>query len=109
MSYACKNRSLGAFFDHNCNHLIEIRYNNSFFFTSMLTLVIFYLHGTIFSGEWDWNPLLLFGAFMPLITCSDYLKPPNDVDFIRVALDASALIHPLLRRSRVGSNGYGGA
>ena len=53
--------------------------------------------------------VLLFGAFMPLITCSDYLKPPNDVDFIRVALDASALIHPLLRRSRVGSNGYGGA
>ena len=107
MKYVSKNRSLDTFFDHNCNHLIEIRYNNSFFYTSMLTLVIFYLHGTIFSGEWDWNPLCC--SLAPLITCSDYLKPPNDVDFIRVALDASALIHPLLRRSRVGSNGYGGA
>jgi XPG I-region len=42
--------------------------------------------------------VLLFGAFMPLITCSEFLRPPNDGDFIRVALDASALIHPLLRR-----------
>ena len=40
----------------------------------------------------------LFGAFMPLITCSEYLRPPNGTDFIRVALNASALIHPLLRR-----------
>ena len=42
--------------------------------------------------------VLLFGAFMPLITCSEFLRPPKDGDFIRVALDASALIHPLLRR-----------
>ena len=109
MKYACKNRSLGAFFDHNCNHLIEIRYNNSFFYLNVNPCNLLLTRNYFLRRMGLESFVLLFGAFMPLITCSDYLKPPNDVDFIRVALDASALIHPLLRRSRVGSNGYGGA